>query len=191
MNISNGYYENNDYLSGFSFFHFASKQNFHFQNHTLIDNNSRDADGSSTYNFLSIGAFNIQNTFAAIFTDIKFENSPLSLFHIGSVVGSPTQTKTLILSGIEYKNLKIHSTTSLISFEGIITESNIAIIMNQVVFENIIFETQGILINFMHQLPHPLIISDSFVKNVTSGSFNIETYNSNSKTVETLTTVEN
>jgi len=189
--ISNGYYENNNFSPGFSFFNLVFMQSFNFHNHTFIDNFPNKEDGSSISNFLSVGIFNIQDIFVSIITDIKFENSPLSLFNIGSVVGFSTETKTLLLSGIEYKNLEISSTTSLISFEGFITEANIAITMNQVVFENIIFENKGILINFMHQLPYPLIISDSYAKNITSGSFNIETYNSNNENIETMTKIEN
>ena len=146
-------------------------------------------DDSST--FLDVSSINIESTSAMVISELNFINSTLSFSNIQNIMGSSTELKTLIINGISFTDTYFPNSRTLMSFEDIFTESNFTMQLSQIKFENIQFESTGILINFEHQLIHTVVTAGLTVNNVSSGVINVMTHNTNNEVARTMIQIVN
>ena len=188
VEVTNGYYFNNSLFPNSAFYTFSELKTFHLTNHT-IDQVSDEKDDNS--NFITISYLDLANSDRSEIKDISFTNSSISFGKVLDIMGSSTEMKNLSLTNLEFKDSLILSSRSLISFEGLTSSTSFNIIIDEILFHNIVFKTSGNLINFMHQLPSFITIKNSSFRNISSGLINVETYNTNNNDLVTKAKIYN
>ncbi|CAI2369157.1 unnamed protein product [Moneuplotes crassus] len=139
-----------------------------------VENVSPMSSVGTTEKIIRIGSLNYEELHTAEFSDITIMNSSISLFGIGAISSISNSDRNISFNNIKYSECTFPSPRALVSTDRFIGDLNLYIQFNQLTFENVKFETSGVLIELKHQLPTVVHFIDCFISGASSGSIEAE-----------------
>ena len=164
-------------------FELAGVGTFEISNHNITDSQSLNEFDSSA-SFVMINSIDTDSLSQGIVESVAIKNSPLSFLTIGGASGAPSEMKTVYIRDISYNDWYFSTVRSLISTNGLVSDSNMTIEFSNIEFLNLEFKNGGEMIQFGHQLPNTVSVTNSSFRNIISGSLTIQPYNLNNNVLK-------
>ena len=127
----------------------------------------------------------LNTTNAFNINQISVSNSSISLLHLNNVYNSNINGRSITLSNISYYDSLFQVQDNLIIIDGIETNNDFQIYINDIVISGVTFIRGGHLVLFQQQTASKLLVSNCLLFNNNGGSINFEAYNKNNPNLTT------
>jgi len=152
-------------------FHEFSMENTTFS-HVISSDPTDDSSIILHVDFIQLGTLN-----PVLFSNIRYENSSVTLFKFFNFAPAPLFTKNFIFENMNFTNCLISRSMSIISLKKLESQLGLVFIFNNLWFDNIEFVSKGHLMELSQQFPVNVTIYDSTFTNIKSGSILIASSN--------------
>lgn len=184
-NITNGYYNNISIPFGASIYEFSNIKSLNVLTNVIENTKSLDStDDSAT--FLSISQMDPEGLGEASFSGFTCSNSQISVIKLYGVIGKPSTLKEFIISDIHYSSSYFLQPQSLISFEGLVTESDFRITIQDSTFSDLEYSSKGAALNFQHQMVNSVMVRNTSFENIINGYIEISTFSAEFPNLQTM-----
>jgi len=126
---------------------------------------------------LGIDALNLDSAEQFIIQNVVVSSTNIGFFHLDSIKNTAATTKVLELNNIQFESCEYEKSANLLNIEKILTTEDFYIQISEASFVDLNFEFGGNMIHMNAHMPKGLHVIDTVVRNVTSGSFLVESSN--------------
>jgi len=148
--------------------------------------NSLDPQDTSSIIF-GLTTVVLYHPYNSLVSNVDYSNSSIQFFHISGLTPPTLSTIAFGFQNINFHDWHFTSQSTMFTTEGLSYDINVIFSFSNLTYENIEFDTKGILFNLRHQLQSNLTISNSKFKNIKNGYICIES--TNKQNTEILTNV--
>ena len=150
-------------------------------------NDNINADGAILY----VSTLDLNSELDSVIQNIVIDNSQISFLSFGSLINESPISKSISLTNVSLTNAYYESNRALMSTDGFERNTDIHMIMSDLSFSNISFLHNGRLIEFKHQLPTYLTVTNSYFNNLNAAVLSVESSNLQNTDLKTLVQINN
>ena len=185
--IKNSYFNNLKLASGNSLINTGTFNDLQIINTTFSNIQNQNLDDDDNY-MIVIDTINLGSAENSIIKNISVQSSSIAFINFNSIVGTTSTPMSFTLQDIYYSNWYFAIHRNLIQFGNLESTENIQFLINNIQFNNIIFNKQGNMLVLMQQLKQKMLLQNSNFTNIQSGYIHIEA--SNKQNINILTEIQ-
>ena len=121
--------------------------------------------GDDTNCIMSFSSFNLSSSSNYVINNVAISQSNLAFISFNKIINTPITSKTFTVSNFQYLNSSFYGSNSIMSFRELEDNVNFLIILSNITFSLVSFNTSGNLLYFQQQLNSSLTITNMTVSN--------------------------